>query len=92
MCFLYCSNPEKGISEVYRVLKPHGKAVFIEHMKSENFVINIILKILNFFSTWFLGTHLTRETEKTIKNAGFTKVISRNIMLGDVVRLIIAEK
>lgn len=91
---VFCTipNPKKGINEVYRVLKSGGKAVFIEHMKSENFIINIGLRVLNIFTRLILGTSLLRETEKTIREAGFSKVMSKNIMLGDVVRLIIAEK
>lgn len=91
---VFCTipNPKNGINEVYRVLKKDGKAVFIEHMKSENFIINIGLRVLNIFTKLILGTSLLRETENTIREAGFSKVISKNIMLGDVVRLIIAEK
>ncbi|MCQ9627655.1 class I SAM-dependent methyltransferase [Cetobacterium somerae] len=84
---VFCTipNPKKGINEVYRVLKNGGKAVFIEHMKSENFIINIGLRVLNIFTRLILGTSLLRETEKTIREAGFSKVMSKNIMLGDVV-------
>ncbi|MGL5357084.1 MAG: class I SAM-dependent methyltransferase [Cetobacterium sp.] len=91
---VFCTvpNPEKGISEVYRVLKKGGHAVFIEHMKSENPIINIALRFLNILTTHLLGTSLLRETEKTIRAAGFSKVTSKNLMMGDVVRLIIAEK
>lgn len=91
---VFCTipNPKKGIKEVYRVLKVGGKAVFIEHMKSEHFIINVGLTFFNVFTKLILGTSLLRETEKTIKNAGFSKVTSKNIMLGDVVKLIIAEK
>ncbi|MGL4509980.1 class I SAM-dependent methyltransferase [Cetobacterium sp.] len=91
---VFCTipNPKNGINEVYRVLKKDGKAVFIEHMKSENFIINIGLRVLNIFTKLILGTSLLKETENTIREAGFSKVISKNIMLGDVVRLIIAEK
>lgn len=91
---VFCTvpNPEKGIDEVYRVLKKGGKAVFIEHMKSSNFIINIGLTFLNIFTKSILGTSLLRETEKTIRYSGFSKVTSKNIMLGDVVRLIVAEK
>lgn len=91
---VFCTvpNPQKGIAEVYRVLKPGGKAVFLEHMKSESSMMNIILSFLNIFSTWLLGTSLTRETEKTIILSGFSKVTSRNVMMGDVVKIIVAEK
>lgn len=91
---VFCTipNPEKGISEVYRVLKIGGKAIFIEHMKSKNPIINIGLSFFNIFTKLILGTSLLRETEKTIRKAGFSKIVTKNIMLGDVVRLIVAEK
>ncbi|MGL4946958.1 MAG: class I SAM-dependent methyltransferase [Cetobacterium sp.] len=91
---VFCTvpNPEKGISEVYRVLKKGGKAVFIEHMKSEYKLINFALKILNILTTRVLGTSLLRETEKSIRAAGFSEVISKNLMMKDVLRLIIAKK
>lgn len=91
---VFCTipNPKKGINEVYRVLKVGGKAIFIEHMKSEHFMINVSLTFFNIFTKLILGTSLLRETEKTIKEAGFSKVTSKNIMFSDVVRLIIAEK
>ncbi|MGL4671004.1 class I SAM-dependent methyltransferase, partial [Cetobacterium sp.] len=91
---VFCTvpNPEKGISEVYRVLKKGGKAVFIEHMKSEYKLINVALKILNILTTRVLGTSLLRETEKSIRAAGFSEVVSKNLMMKDVLRLIIAKK
>ncbi|MGL5088091.1 MAG: class I SAM-dependent methyltransferase [Cetobacterium sp.] len=91
---VFCTvpNPERGINEVYRVLKKGGKAVFIEHMKSENKIINFALSILNILTIRVLGTSLLRETEKSIRAAGFSEVVSKNLMLNDVVRLIIAKK
>lgn len=36
--FVFCTVPDpiKGLKEVHRVLKPSGKAVFLEHMRSGN--------------------------------------------------------
>ena len=49
--FVFCTvpNPVRGLKEVYRVLKPGGKAVFIEHMKSEKPLLNIPLYMMNIF-------------------------------------------
>ncbi|MBC2857280.1 class I SAM-dependent methyltransferase [Cetobacterium sp. 2A] len=91
---VFCTvpNPKNGILEILRVLKPGGKAIFLEHMKSSSSSINIFLKFMNIITTKALGTSLLRETEKTIREVGFSKVTSKNIMMKDVVRLIIAEK
>ena len=55
--FVFCTvpNPENGLAEAYRVLKKGGRAVFLEHMKSENSFINIFLYIMSFFQNLFWG-------------------------------------
>ncbi|MEG0068929.1 class I SAM-dependent methyltransferase [Cetobacterium sp.] len=91
---VFCTvpNPEKGLKEIFRVLKPGGKAIFLEHMKSENSIINIFLWVMNQLTIRILGTSLLRETENSIRKAGFSKVTSKNLMMKDVLRLIVAEK
>lgn len=91
---VFCTvpNPKKGLEEVYRVLKPGGQGVFLEHMKSSNKLINIILWIFNNLTIRLLGTSLLRETEKSIREIGFKKIKVKNLMMKDVLRLIIVEK
>jgi ubiquinone/menaquinone biosynthesis C-methylase UbiE len=91
--FVFCTVPDPiaGLKEVYRVLKPEGKVIFLEHMKSKYFVLNIFLYLMNIVSTRVLGTSMLRETQKNIEQAGFT-IISVENKLFDIVRLIIATK
>lgn len=91
---VFCTvpNPKKGLEEVYRVLKPGGYGVFLEHMKSKNSFINFFLWIFNFLTINILGTSLLRETEKTIRMIGFKEVKVKNLMMKDVLRLIIVKK
>ncbi|MDM5271183.1 methyltransferase domain-containing protein [Sulfurovum sp. zt1-1] len=91
--FVFCtvSDPQEGLKEIMRVLKPGGKAIFLEHMKSRYHVINIFLFIMNFFSTRLLGTSMLRETQKSIENMGFQVESVENYFF-DVVRLVIARK
>lgn len=91
--FVFCTVPDPiaGLKEVRRVLKPKGKAIFLEHMKSRNPFINIILSIMNLFSMNLLGTSMLRETQHNIELSGMT-VLSAENKVFDVIRLIIATK
>ena len=91
--FVFCTVPDPlaGLKELYRVLKPNGKAVFLEHMQSKNTIINIMLHIMNIVSSNFLGTSMVRKTQQNIEQAGFV-INSVENKAFDIVRLIIAEK
>jgi len=91
--FVFCTvpDPTAGLKEVYRVSKPKGKVIFLEHMKSKYLVLNIFLYLMNIVSKRVLGTSMLRETQKNIEQAGFT-IISAENKLFDIVRLIIATK
>ncbi len=91
--FVFCTVPDtiKGLKEVYRVLKKGGKAVFLEHMKSNKLLLNIFLFLMNIFSKILLGTSMLRETQKNIEKSGF-KIQERHDLLRDIIRLIIVTK
>lgn len=91
--FVFCTvpHPQKGLEEVFRVLKPQGKAIFLEHMKSRHRMVNAFLWMMNLFSTRMLGTSMLRGTQKSIEAAGFN-IQSVENKLFDVIRLIIATK
>lgn len=91
--FVFCTvpHPDKGLHELYRVLKPGGKAIFLEHMKSSSKGLNMILWVMERFAIPLLGTSMLRETQKEIKNAGFTILTSEN-KLFDILRLITVTK
>jgi len=91
--FVFCTVPDPiaGLREVCRVSKPKGKVIFLEHMKSKYFILNIFLYLMNIVSTILLGTSMIRETQKNIEQAGLT-IVSVEYKVFDIVKLIIATK
>jgi ubiquinone/menaquinone biosynthesis C-methylase UbiE len=91
--FVFCTvpNPLKGLEEVYRVLKPGGKAVFLEHMRSRSPFVNLFLGLMNLYSRPVLGTSMLRRTQENIILSGFNIVLVEHLLL-DVVRLIVGKK
>lgn len=91
--FVFCTvpNPLQGLQECRRVLKPGGKLILLEHTGSGNRVLRRFMDWLNPFTVRFLGDHINRDTAEEVAKAGFTVRTDSNL-LGDVVRLIVAEK
>ncbi|AKI97713.1 class I SAM-dependent methyltransferase [Kosmotoga pacifica] len=91
--FVFCTVPDpiKGLKEAKRVLKIGGKAIFLEHMRSENSFINVFLYLVNVVTKPLLGTSTVRDTKANILRAGFE--IEEEIHLAsDVVRMFICTK
>lgn len=79
------SNPLQTLSEIYRVLKPQAKLVFIEHIASVNNPKRFKWqkRLEPFWKIIGCGCHLTRHTEQTIIQAGFQlQEVTRESMRG----------
>lgn len=87
---VFCSvpNPVKGFKELRRVVKPKGKIVMLEHMRSENEVIGKALDLVNPLASRISGTNVNRRTMENIEKAGL-HIIEESYLRSSIMRKII---
>ncbi|HTK11218.1 MAG TPA: class I SAM-dependent methyltransferase [Ktedonobacteraceae bacterium] len=72
LVFCSVSDPVRGLSEVWRVLKPGGALLMIEHVRAQGAVMASVQNIITPMTRRLLGNcHWNRETEKTVLETGF---------------------
>lgn len=91
--FLFCSveNPEQGLKEIFRVLKPGGLLLLLEHVRSEKKLLGRFMELLSLPLYKLAGENIARETEKLVQEAGFVEE-TVHCLLHDVVRFVKARK
>jgi len=91
--FVFCTvpNPERGMREILRVLKPGGKAIFIEHTKSDSPLLNYLFLLpLKLPLKLLLDDDPLRETHRLVSN--YFEIEREERYYRGIVRLIIARK
>lgn len=90
---VFCSvrDPERGLREIWRVLKERGSVLLLEHVRAQGKGIAWVQDALVPLTTRCLGNcHWNRDTERTLIESGF-EIVSRRVLGGGLQPFLIAH-
>ena len=88
---VFCSVPDPvaGLKEIRRVCKESGKIVLIEHVRSEEKLLGLLMDVLNPLVVNLYGANINRKTVENVHNAGFTEVVVTDLYKDIVKKIVI---
>ncbi len=92
--FVFCSVPDpvQGLRELYRVVKPGGRLLMLEHMLADPPWLAWIMQRLDPLVHWLIGVHIARRTVDNVQAAGWVIDQVTPLSAGNIFRRIVAHK
>ncbi len=89
--FVFCSvpNPMLGLAELRRVVKPGGRIVLLEHMRSNSRLLGVLMDVFNPFVVRITGANINRRTLENVRRI-FKVDSAEDAGAGGIVKLITA--
>jgi ubiquinone/menaquinone biosynthesis C-methylase UbiE len=92
--FVFCSVPDPvlGLKEISRVLRPEGRVVLLEHMRSRSERLGRFFDFLNPLAVRLTGANINRRTVENVQKAGLGIETVKELSAQGIVKLIVARR
>ncbi|WP_102335357.1 class I SAM-dependent methyltransferase [Salimicrobium jeotgali] len=87
---VFCSVPDpvRGLREINRVVKPEGKVLLLEHMRSDTEWVGKMMDVLNPVGLHIVGANINRKTMANIQKAGL-RVEEEELLFSTIMRKLV---